>query len=106
MNPCKTNPKGGIDIGSCFGFGDITSLGQAINQLVLPVFSIATTAVVIYFLLGAFKYLKSGGNKEELAGAQQMIIHAIIGFVILIFAFFILQYIPQFFNLPGLDIIK
>lgn len=103
---CTPNPTGGIDIGSCFGLGNIASLGQAISLLVMPVFSLATTAVVIYFLWGAFNYLKSGGNKEEIANAQQMITHAIIGFIILIFAFFILQYIPQFFNLTGLDIIK
>ncbi|EKD84924.1 MAG: hypothetical protein ACD_38C00139G0016 [uncultured bacterium] len=92
-NPCTPDPKGGFNIGSCFGFGDITSLGQATSRLVIPVFSIAAAAVVIYFLLGAFKYLSSGGNKEAVAGARGMITHAIIGFLILMFAFLILQFL-------------
>lgn len=82
-----------VDIGEKFGFGNIQSLGQATTQLVVPVFSIAAFLVVLYFLLGAFRYLKAGGNKEEMAGARQMISHAIIGFIILMFAFLVLQFL-------------
>jgi len=96
----------GIPIGEDFGFGNLTSLGETTNQLVTPVFSIASFLVILYFLLGAFKYLKAGGNKEDVESGKQMIIHAIIGFMLLMFAFFFLQFIPQFFNLSGLDIIR
>lgn len=95
-----------VNIGDKFGFGDFTSLGDATSTLVVPAFSIAAAGVVIYFLLGAFKYLRSGGNKEEVEGARKMISQAIIGFIILMFAFMVLQFIPQFFNLGGLDIFK
>lgn len=93
MNPCPSASGGGFQIGGCFGFGNITSFSQIINAIVPAVFSIAAAAVVIYFLWGAFNYLKSGGNKEEVAGAQQMITHAIIGFIILMLAFLILQFL-------------
>lgn len=82
-----------VDIGSKFAFGDIQSLGEATTKLVMPVFSIATAAVVIYFLTGAFKFLKAGGNKEEVEGARQMIAHAIVGFMILMLTFFVLQFL-------------
>ncbi len=82
-----------VDIGDTFGFGNIRSLAEGTQKLITPTFSIATTLVIIYFLFGAFKYLKSGGNKEEIEGARQMIIHAIIGFIILMFAFLILQFL-------------
>lgn len=92
----------GIDIGEKFGFGDLGSLGQATNQLITPAFSIAAVLVIIYFLLGAFKYLKSGGDKEEVAGARQMITHAIVGFLILMFAFLILQFLlSSLFGITG-----
>jgi len=94
----------GVDIGQKFGFGDIGSLGEGTSRLVTPFFSIAAFLVILYFLLGAFKYLKSGGNKEELEAAKQMIYHAIVGFLILMLAFLVIQFIPQFFNLAGLDI--
>ncbi len=89
-----------VNIGEQFGFGDLKSLGQATSQLVMPLFSVASTLVVIYFLWGAFNFLKSGGNKEEVAGARNMITHAIIGFIILIFAFLILQFLLS--NLFGI----
>ncbi len=103
---CIIDPVKGIDIGSCFGFGGYTSFGDVVQRLIDPIFSVAAVFVVLYFLWGAFNYLKSGGNKEEVAAARAMITHAIIGFIILIFAFFILQFIPQFFNLSGFYITK
>lgn len=107
MNPCTVNPKGGFDIGSCFGFGDITSLGDALSRLVVPGFSLAAVAVVIYFLLGAFKFLTSGGNKEEVAAARAMITHAIIGFIILMFAFLILQFLlSSLFEITGFQLFQ
>ena len=107
MNPCTPNPKGGFDIGSCFGFGGITSLGDALSRLVAPGFSLAAAAVVIYFLLGAFKYLKSGGDKEEVSAARAMITHAIIGFIILMFSFLILQFLlSALFGITGFQLFQ
>lgn len=96
-----------VEIGKEFGFGDITSLGQGTTQLIEPFFSIAAVLVIIYFLLGAFKYLKAGANKEDIAEAKQMIQHAIIGFGILMLSFFILQFLLfQLFGLTMFQIIK
>ncbi len=81
-----------VDIGNEYGFGYIKSLGEGVSLLVNPTFSIAIAVVVIYFLVGAFKYLTAAGNKDAIAAARAMIIHAIIGFIILIFAFLILQF--------------
>jgi len=104
LTPCPAT-GGGVDIGGCFGFGNLKSLGETTSQLVTPAFSIAAAGVVIYFLLGAFKYLRSGGNKEEVEGARQMITHAIIGFIILMFAFLILQFLlSSLFEVTGLQI--
>lgn len=96
----------GVDIGSIFGFGDIKTLGEATSKLVGPAFAITAVMVILYFLFGAFKYIKAGGNKEEMAGARQMISHAIIGFIILMFAFLVLQYLlSALFNITTLKII-
>lgn len=95
-----------VDIGKEFGFGNIGSLGEGTTRLVVPAFQATAAVVVIYFLLGAFKYLRAGGNKEELEGARQMIVHAIIGFIILMFAFLILQFIlSNLFKVTNFQII-
>ena len=91
-----------VDIKKEYAFGDIESLGQGTSRLVLPTFSIATTAVVIYFLIGAFKYLISAGNKDQTASARAMITHAIIGFVLLMLAFFVIPFVLS--NLFGIQI--
>lgn len=59
----------------------------------MPIFSVATFLVILYFLLGAFKYLQAGESKEDISAGKQMIMHAIIGFIILLFTFVILPYI-------------
>lgn len=97
----------GVAIGQEYAFGWITNLGQGVNLLVVPAFSIATLSVVIYFLIGAFKWLSSGGDKEALEGARRMITHSIIGFIILMFAFLILQFLLSgLFGITGLKIIQ
>ncbi len=82
-----------VKIGEEFGFGNIKSLGEGTSKLVVPAFEVTAVIVVIYFLMGAFRYLKAGGNKEEVEGARQMIQHSIIGFILLMFTFLILQFL-------------
>lgn len=82
-----------VDISKDFGFGNITTLGQGTSQIITPLFSVAAALVVIYFLLGTFKYLKAGASKEDIEGARQMIQHAIVGFMLLMFSFLVLQFL-------------
>lgn len=89
----------GIDIADFYGFRDIRTLGEGVQRLTGPTFAIATASVVIYFLVGGVKYLLSGGDKTQVEGAQKMITHAIVGFVILLFAYLVLQFIPQAFGI-------
>lgn len=88
-----------------YGFGDVLSLGTGIQRLTYPAFSIATLAVVLYFVIGAFKLLISHGDKGEVAAARAMITHAIIGFVLLIFMYLIFQFIPQWFGFQKINVV-
>lgn len=83
-----------VKIGKEFGFGDITSLGLGLDRLVPLAFAIAALMVVFYFLLGAFELIYSQGDKNAVAAAQAKITHAIIGFVMLILLFLVLQFLP------------
>lgn len=83
----------GVDIGKEFGFGDITSLGEGTSRLVPLIFSAAAFLVIFYFLLGAFQYLRAGGNKEEVEKGRQMITQAVVGFILLILSFLVIQFI-------------
>ncbi len=95
-----------IDLGKDFGFRDITTLGEGTTRLVPAIFSIATVLVVIYFLIAAFKYMKAGANKEDIESAKQMIIHSLIGFILLMLSFLILQFLlARLFGITGLRLI-
>ncbi len=86
-------------------FGWLGSLGEGLTFLVVPLFEIAGVLLVIWFILGAFDILMSGGSKEKIAEGQGKITHAIVGFVMLIMAFFIIQFIPEFLGLKGYTLI-
>lgn len=81
------------NIETAFGFGKYDSLGDVVS-LVLPfIFSIAAMAVVFYFLIGAFELITSQGDKGHIVSARSKIYHAIIGFILLIALFVVMQYI-------------
>lgn len=96
-----------VPIGEHFGFGNIKSLGEGTTKLVGPAFAVTAAIVVIFFLLGAFRWLRAGGNKEEVEAARQMIQHSVIGFVLLMAAFVVLQFLlSSLFGLTGFQIIQ
>ena len=73
----------------------------------MPIFEIAAVLVIIYFLIGAFKYLKAGGNKEDIESGRQMITHAIIGFGLLILSFLVLQFmLSKLFGITDIGLFK
>lgn len=86
--------QGPVSLKTTYGFGWIGSLSEALGKLTGPAFAIAAAAVIIYLLIGAFKFLTSGGDKNAIASGRDMITHAIIGFMLLIILFLILQYLP------------
>lgn len=97
--------NGSVDLGRAFGFGNVNSLGEGLTRLIIPSFTIASIAVLFYFIIGAFKYLTSGGDKNATQSARDMITHAIIGFILLIMWFLIIQFIPGAIGLTGFKIL-
>lgn len=87
------------NIRSAFGFaaldGKEADFGYFISLLVPLAFSIAAIMVVFYFLIGAFEMITSQGDKAHIVSARAKIYHSIIGFVLLIALFLIMQYVPQ-----------
>lgn len=88
-----------VNISEAYGFGDLKSLGQGIDRLVYPAFFLAMLAVTMYFVYAAFKLTTSGGDKEAVGEAKKMITHSIIGFILLMFLFLILNFL--FYRLFG-----
>lgn len=86
------------DFASTYDFGYLNNFGQFINMLLPLVYFIATTAVLFYTLFGALKFLTSAGDKTAVSAGKDMITHGIIGLVLLIVLFLVLQFTNQFFG--------
>lgn len=69
------------------------SLGTVVKVLVPLAFWIAALMVVFYFIIAAFELITSQGDKAHIVSARSKIYHSIIGFILLIAIFLIMQYI-------------
>lgn len=96
----------GVDLGTQFAFGGskFQTIGQLVSQLVPVLFLVSGVVVVFYFLYAAFRYLMSGGNKEETAKARAMITNSLVGFLLLMVIFILARVVPELFGVRGLRI--
>lgn len=75
---------------------DAESLVQGVvSNFVALFFTFAAVAVLIMFIWGITSIILSGGDKEKLGGARRRITWALIGLVIMAFAFVIIQTLGQ-----------
>ncbi|HEX8390080.1 MAG TPA: pilin [Candidatus Saccharimonadales bacterium] len=57
------------------------------------VLAVAGMTAIIFIILGGLKYTTSEGNPGELQKAKDMIVYALVGLVVVIFAFTIVQFV-------------
>jgi hypothetical protein len=85
-----------------------SSAGQFITTLITPIFSIFAFAVLFYFIWAGFLWMTSGGDKEKISKAKGMMTHVVIGLLVLILSFLVLQFflrglfLTNKFNIIGL----
>lgn len=58
-------------------------------------FVFAGLAALIYLILGAFSWITSGGDKENVSKAQQKIQAAVVGLIVLVFVLAVIVLIEQ-----------
>ena len=74
----------------------IPSLPDMISFIIKMFFFIAGLAALLYLLMGAFAWVTSSGDKENVKKAQDKIQAAIIGLVIIVFVLAIMVTLEQF----------
>ncbi len=70
-----------------------TKLGDVVNQFGQVAIYVGAFLMFLWALWGVFDYIKAEGNKESLAKARKKIQWAVVGFIILILAFFISDFL-------------
>lgn len=79
---------------------------QGVGCLVRNILAVATTfiglAAFVMLIMGAFLYLTSGGQSKHIDAAKQAITYAVIGIVVALMAFFILNLVATFTGAQGI----
>lgn len=71
---------------------DITIVVQSIIRILTPIAAIAFLAMMIF---GAFKFITSGGDPKATAAARSVFTYAILGIILVIAAWLIINLIQQ-----------
>lgn len=71
-------------------------LGSVLSGGYEIVIYVAGFLMLIWMFWGVFEYIFAGGDKTKLGKARARITYAIIGFVLVIMAFMISQYVKDF----------
>jgi len=92
------------------GLNRIDSLASLLNGTSQTPFGIVTLFTfaggaffIIYLILGGIKMMTSSGDPRAVGDARQMIMNALIGLIIVIFAFWIVEFLGYFLGLPGIQ---
>lgn len=78
-----------------------TTPASIIESIIPYIFGAAAIALLIYLVLGGLQMMTSQGEPKAMQSAQAKITNALLGFVIIIIAFFIVQLVGQIFGIQG-----
>jgi hypothetical protein len=88
-----TIPNPGLP-GTAFGAGDAT-IGATITAIVGIALAIAGLIAILFLIIGGFRYVTAGGNEEAAESAKKIILNAIIGIIVIILSYVILQVVAN-----------
>ena len=82
----------------------IQCLVPLFSNAVIAVVELAGVALFFMFVIGGFSFLTSGGNPKQLEQAKQTLTYAIIGVVVIVLAYLIIQIIRDFTGIKTLNV--
>jgi len=85
------------------GYATLDQLTVIFGNIVSIVVGIGGILAFIALIIGGFRYMTARGDPKALSSAQGMLLWAIVGLVLIIISWLIIQFIAQF---TGLDITK
>lgn len=92
------------DSGTFFRIESSLTFGTILTALNQYVFPLAGLLLLIYLLYGGFQYLTSGGDPQKTNSAKRIITHALIGFIIVFLAFWIVQIVARILGTTDVDV--
>jgi hypothetical protein len=86
------------------GINPAAGIGTILSNALTIIFVAAALAVLFFLVIGAFKWIISGGDKEAVAGARKTIVAALVGLAILALSFLIVVVVGQILNIDILNL--
>jgi hypothetical protein len=94
---------GNVNAGASFGdAATISELNGVMASFISAAIGLVAVAVAVMVLVGGFKYLTAGADKEANAKAQHTLTYALIGLTLVVSAGIILTLVSQFLGVPSL----
>ncbi len=94
------------DLAEAQDVAQISCLEPLFKNLVQTVVALAGVALFVMLLFGGFTFLFSGGDQKKLEAARGTITNAIIGIVVIVSAFLILNTISVFTGVKDIKTFK
>jgi hypothetical protein len=91
VDTSEANPQAGCK--SADGKTSAEKVNDLIRKIVNVISAIVGVVAVIMIVVGGFKYITSGGDSNNVSGAKNTIIYAIIGLVIVALAQLIVHFV-------------
>lgn len=104
MSYLAVRPFEGGDIPTSVPQGGLTKLTTILSNAITLFMIAALILVVIYFIWGGIQWIMSGGEKSKVAAARSKLTWAIIGFIIVLLSFFIVNTLGFFFGVTFLKL--
>lgn len=82
--------------------GLFSNLGNLMGDIIQIMIAVGGILCIIFIILGGLKFVTSGGDEKKLASAKGTLTYAIVGLIVIILAFVILQVVQYFLesNVP------
>lgn len=103
-------PDAGANTNLCptgSSFGNLCNIVQdpatLIQKFIIIALIVAIFVCLFFLIYGGIRWITSGGDEKQVEAAKSHVVAAIVGLVIALAAWFILQFIGSFFNINILN---
>ncbi len=95
-----------ITLGSCLNFQGSSAekaypnFAALINHVIPNIYLLAGLIIFFFIFLGGFTLIANSGNTEKQREGQQIITGALVGFLVIILSYFIIQIVEVVTGIP------
>ncbi len=80
-----------------------TKIGNIITAVIPWIFTISGMLLLIYLIFGGIQLMLSRGDPKNAQAAKAHVTNALIGFIIIFVAYWVVQLVGVIFNLRGIN---